>query len=239
MTDTPAGWYPDSSRPGTLRYWDGQRWTDHVAPVAPQPSPAAPLVTTPDGEPLAGWWWRALAYLIDTVIVGVGGSILTFPLQLGIQRELLALNDEFIRQAESSSTMPDVGAYFNQMLAVYQNHAVLLFAPGLVIFIAYALPLLRWKGATVGKLVCGLRVRRRDAPGQLPWSTILVRITVQYLIIQVLVMVAFLSGSWVTWIACAVVWTGFALLDPLWAAADPKKQALHDKAARTNVVRTR
>ena len=27
-----AGWYADpSGRPNTLRYWDGARWTDHVA----------------------------------------------------------------------------------------------------------------------------------------------------------------------------------------------------------------
>lgn len=27
----PAGWYPDSTSPGTQRYWDGYRWTDHTA----------------------------------------------------------------------------------------------------------------------------------------------------------------------------------------------------------------
>jgi TM2 domain/Protein of unknown function (DUF2510)/GYF domain 2 len=26
---TPAGWYPDLSRPGTQRYWDGEKWTEH------------------------------------------------------------------------------------------------------------------------------------------------------------------------------------------------------------------
>jgi hypothetical protein len=27
---TPPGWYPDPQGPG-LRWWDGQRWTEHVA----------------------------------------------------------------------------------------------------------------------------------------------------------------------------------------------------------------
>ena len=27
---TPANWYPDPNHPGTLRYWDGRQWTDHV-----------------------------------------------------------------------------------------------------------------------------------------------------------------------------------------------------------------
>jgi len=34
----PAGWYPHPSMANTLRYWDGQRWTDQVAP-GPAPAP--------------------------------------------------------------------------------------------------------------------------------------------------------------------------------------------------------
>ena len=45
MSDqTPAGWYDNPERPGTLRYWDGTAWTDHVheqQPAQPAP-PSAP-----------------------------------------------------------------------------------------------------------------------------------------------------------------------------------------------------
>lgn len=35
---TPAGWYPDTNQPGTLRYWDGNAWTEHThAGQAAQP----------------------------------------------------------------------------------------------------------------------------------------------------------------------------------------------------------
>lgn len=33
MADTQAGWYDDGS--GTMRWWDGQQWTDQVQPSAP------------------------------------------------------------------------------------------------------------------------------------------------------------------------------------------------------------
>ena len=29
---TPAGWYPDTTRPGVQRYWDGSNWTDQFHP---------------------------------------------------------------------------------------------------------------------------------------------------------------------------------------------------------------
>jgi uncharacterized protein (AIM24 family) len=58
-----ANWYPDPHAPGTLRYWDGQAWTEHTAPdpaagatdAATQPPGAAqPMQTqqpTPAGMP--------------------------------------------------------------------------------------------------------------------------------------------------------------------------------------------
>ena len=32
------GWYPANDMPGAVRYWDGERWTSHVAPMR-QPEP--------------------------------------------------------------------------------------------------------------------------------------------------------------------------------------------------------
>ncbi len=53
MSDKPpAGWYPDST--GTVRWWDGEQWTEHQPPPPPtQAAPAeAPPVTPPHGDPI-------------------------------------------------------------------------------------------------------------------------------------------------------------------------------------------
>ncbi|MBN9196002.1 MAG: DUF2510 domain-containing protein, partial [Microbacterium sp.] len=34
----PAGWYPDPN--GSIRWWDGYRWTETVQPSAPTAVPA-------------------------------------------------------------------------------------------------------------------------------------------------------------------------------------------------------
>jgi hypothetical protein len=30
---TPPGWFPDPGQTGSLRWWDGTAWTDHLAPA--------------------------------------------------------------------------------------------------------------------------------------------------------------------------------------------------------------
>ena len=39
---TPAGWYPDLQAEGQQRYWDGNAWTEHQAPLVQQAQPHQP-----------------------------------------------------------------------------------------------------------------------------------------------------------------------------------------------------
>ena len=76
------GWYSDPRGQRDLRWWDGSAWTEEVAdsptlgvspvPRSPefqqQPGGSATIVIGGKARPLASWWPRFGAYLIDGVI---------------------------------------------------------------------------------------------------------------------------------------------------------------------------
>jgi uncharacterized RDD family membrane protein YckC len=103
---------------------------------------------------------------------------------------------------------------------------LVLAACGLLVSATYTLGFWRWKQATPGKLIVGLQIRRRDEPGPMPWSTMLVR----FAVITLLALGGGGQGP-LSWIFSVLL-----LLNYLWPLWDDKNQALHDKAARTNVV---
>lgn len=39
----PPGWYNDASTPGVVRWWDGEKWTEHTRPIAPAAATSPPL----------------------------------------------------------------------------------------------------------------------------------------------------------------------------------------------------
>jgi hypothetical protein len=102
MSQYPAGWYPDGS--GSQRYWDGTKWTEHVAPggagaegppMAPEPADATqqlpvagvpapvPPPVAPPGNDGRKWYQKkrfvipmagVLAIVILTALFGSGGT---------------------------------------------------------------------------------------------------------------------------------------------------------------------
>lgn len=235
MTQIPAGWFPDPeappSNPPYLRYWDGSRWTEHRAAPPPYAAPVRVGPTTPDGVPLAGWWWRVLASLIDGAVVGIPAALITLPAQLQMQRRMTALDSEL------SGPNPDFGRYWHDYFDLFRDQLRwewVIVALGIVYYAA----MLRWKGATLGKLAVGLRVRLRERPGQLPWRAVALRVLITNGL-GVLPYILLALGWWPVAIVVGVVLVIFVPLDLLWPLWDPKRQALHDKIAATNVVKER
>jgi uncharacterized RDD family membrane protein YckC len=255
----PSGWYDDPNDPAQLRYWDGVVWTSHVTPrksptvdqsgigTAPeaggpapygghgqqgqqqgQQPPAAPpwqgvqlgrpQPTTPDGVLLSGWWRRVAARVVDGIICGVITAVVTFP---SLSRAAGIISDYFrssLDAAQSGGTPPaapvDLGAALLPVSLV-----------SLVIYLAYEILLLTLRGTTPGRRVVGISVRLRERPGPPPLSAVLRRTFVKEggSILGVLPVVGILGSL-------------FMILDSLWPLWDNRRQALHDKAAATNVV---
>lgn len=67
MSTTPPSWHPDPQYPGTLRYWDGQRWTEGRRPAQVPGQPVAPK-----NSGCLKWGLIAAGALIVFGIIGVG-----------------------------------------------------------------------------------------------------------------------------------------------------------------------
>ena len=240
MTSTP-GWHPDpvppqQGQPAQLRYWDGTRWTEHTAP-AQQPAAtqqyAAPPVyggpkpaaTTPDGVPLAGWWQRVLALVLDAILLGIVGGIVALPWVRDVWH---IYSDWFDDALRANDVVGGTNIDTAQLQRDLFKPLAIIGSINLALGFVYHVGFLMWKQATPGKLVVGLRVRLRETPGPMPIGTVLLRWLGQFAI-GIVSVIPFLS----------TIGGIYSLLDYLWPLWDDKKQAVHDKIAKTNVVRVR
>jgi len=232
---SPAGWHPDPGQvpgqPPLLRYWDGTQWTEHTSPA-----PAAQAAygsayatgksdTTPDGVPLAGWWHRVGAYVLDSLIQLPVMLLVAFPWVQDIFDVYRDYFDTVMDDAEAGRTS-SVSTWELQEQVAGPMAAIALLSLG--ISFVYHVGFLMWRQATPGKLMTGLRVRLRETPGHLPLGAVVMRWAGQFGIGAV---------GLVPWVG--VLASVYNLLDALWPLWDDKKQAIHDKLAKTNVVRVR
>jgi uncharacterized RDD family membrane protein YckC len=179
---------------------------------------------TPDGQYLAGWWQRVGAYLIDSIIVGIIGGILASPWIGDLMDAYRAYFDQVLRDAEAGRQTAET-TVLEQQMAGPMLAVILIF---MAVQFVYNVGFLMTLQATPGKLALGLRVRLRSRPGPMPVLTVLLRWVAQFGI-SILNVVPF----------AGMVVGIYGFLDVFWPLWDGKKQALHDKVARTNVVRVR
>ncbi len=225
----PYGANPSGGAPGSNPYGPGGYGTgpqdggygSNPYPVPgygtgqPRPGQGVRVAHTADGVPLAGWGWRALAVVIDNILVSIVASLLTFRVLTRMGEQFMAL----MRQAAQGVLIDPAQA--SQVFSQGDQWTVILTA--LAVGLVYHAAFLRWRGATPGKLAVGLRVTPVDRgrePGALTWSSIVLR-----------VLVCLVPG------AIGIVGPIFRLVDVLFPLWQPKRQALHDLAAKTQVVK--
>ncbi len=160
---------------------------------------------------------RFLAFLIDMIIIGlIGGAFLLLSMGKSkegafVDEEKLSLADEwqFIATCEAIVNDPQRDIYLNSFIRNYKLE--LIVAIFLLPMIYYILFEGLW-GATIGKLLTGIRVRRKDG-GRISFLTAFIR---------------FIGRN----ISALILMLGYIL-----ALFDRKHQALHDKIANTLVLK--
>jgi len=256
-TPSSAGWYENPDNPEELRYFDGILWTKNTTPLRKRPHQGPPAAapasagpqTRPEGwgpqphqqtghpeqgsprpaqagmsgvpgQPvLASFGLRVVAFIIDALVVGIlalvfGGWLLWRAIEPALEG------------FDTAMASGDVDAMTEAISQARLGYLAAFIGLQLVLFLAYQVfCLTRW-AATPGKLAVGISVRRLDRQGVLDVDTALRRAGFQAAV-QVLGNVPYLS----------LLGTVLLVSDLVWPLADNRNQALHDKVAKTIVIK--
>jgi uncharacterized RDD family membrane protein YckC len=194
---------------------DGYPTAGYAVPPVVRPLPPKP--TTPDGQPLAEFSDRLLAFLVDAAVLFVVTLIITVPAIGGMFIVLSNTIGKIEYDADGNAiNEPSVAAVALPLLAIYGGVLVLAVLFSYVYEVEHAL---RRQGTTWGKRVMKIKiVPLADSTAPLTRGVLFKR--------------------WLVWYVLASVVPFFRWIDGFWQLWDqPYKQCLHDKWAATVVVK--
>jgi len=212
----PYGEQPYGQQYGEQPY--GQQYPQYPQyqqPYGAQPGYAPKVKSTPDGVPVANPWRRLGAWIIDGLLITVVVLVIGFPLVRDIADQFRTYFDQVQTATNAGLPAPDATTFTTNMLGTALKITVLQ----LVVAAIYIIPMIKIRGATLGKMATGIRVRPMNAEGLPTWGQSVLRF-VGFEVIAAVPQI----GSF------------YALIDVLWCLWDPRRQCLHDKIASTAVV---
>ncbi len=157
---------------------------------------------------LAGFWWRVLAVILDSLILAIPVGLIVVTVLPGPVADLSQYFDDSLNAGLTGGVPPALpdGALTSINLLTA------------VLFFVYRTLMVALRGGTLGKLIVGLRVLKVDAPvGTNPtWGVSALRAASAAVFEQIPVA---------------------NIIDPLVMLFTPRKQTLHDMIARTIVIK--
>lgn len=178
----------------------------------PPPQPVRLVPIAPNGAPLADFWYRLGAYMLDSLIIGAISMVVAVP-------ALIVWFVYFFSQFEvdSRGQLIEPANPFEAIWLLLLIEAALIFFILIVSYFYFVEYQLR-KGQTVGKRVLKIKITPVDPRAALTRADFAKRWAVGHVV-----------GSLVPF---------FSYVDGLWQLWDkPLQQCLHDKAAKTVVIR--
>jgi uncharacterized RDD family membrane protein YckC len=186
-----------------------------AAPVyAGYAGPPSKPTATPDGVPLAGLGARLGAKIIDQLIIFLVVMLLSLPFLLTFIQGVRDYAQEVDAQGSAYTAPSNPFEIYSKTHAIPWIVSVVLLS--VIIGGLYSVTMVHLRGATLGKLWLGVRVRPWAAEGRPTWGQA--------------------SKRWASGELLAQVVSLYGWLDYLWPLWDDRKQALHDKWPGTVVV---
>jgi uncharacterized RDD family membrane protein YckC len=150
-------------------------------------------------------------------------AVVGFPLLRDMAAALGDYLDAMQKAAAGGGQVPTFQLYSDLMADQrYVGAATGFTVIQIVLSAIYHTSMIALRGATLGKLATGVRVRPWDVDGRPGWGPAVLRWAATDI------------GS-----VIPVVGVAYTLLDRVWLLRDPRRQCLHDKLPKTCVVRSR
>lgn len=204
---------------------DRDGWSDRPAGLGwGQAASPEDRIRTPDGVELATWGRRFGAYVVDWIVIQL--TTLAIAGALG----LIAAADEAFAPLLAADPDASPSAIDEAYVGFLTQHSGELIALSFLTLAAsglYHVVLVALRGRTLGKRLMGIRVRLRETEGLPIWRAALSRWLLHYAMPNLLAGVPGLG----------LVAGIFPIVDGLWPLRDARRQAIHDKLAKTAVVR--
>jgi uncharacterized RDD family membrane protein YckC len=212
----PAPGYLAAMPPG---YQPGTQPPGYPVPPGyylPPPRGYVPIPLAPDGRPLAGFGDRLLAFIVDALIMGAASMIFFLPALIWWFRRFAETMTTLNSSYDPADTPPS--DFFADFFVGYLVLLAIAVVSGLLISYVYLVEMAWKSGQTIGKRIMKLQVAPVDAAESRSRMMFVKRWAVERL--------------------CGLLVPFFEYLDGLWQLWDkPLQQCLHDKAARTVVVK--